>query len=291
MNTEKILPILKPSIYKKDNELFIKEPLFTYEDSPVVAYGEDQGGSIRYEYSKNIEEFESRLNSLREIALKNIESIKVQYSIQMVDNEKFLVVHPHEYACEKILDKKFISEISNAIGSKSLLIAIPHQGIFYAVDFNGTLKYKLAGLSKQKFENPQAPAITPYLFQILNGEIISIFGEGIKNYSSILITKDLTGNYLIKMNNSSLEDFQSSLNNGYTTTMLKAMIDKEFSGKILFIQENLEFRFTDEAISICNGFVERVEQNELAQAMLNAFNGKKLEIEIYQFDNLILPKK
>ena len=63
-------------------EFGLKEKLFEYDYSPMIAYGIDKGSHIEYEEATDAEDLEKKLREIREIALNNNSKIQVKYSVQ-----------------------------------------------------------------------------------------------------------------------------------------------------------------------------------------------------------------
>ena len=279
---EKKIAILKPFDYRKENNQFLKEKLYDYEFSPVVAYGIDMGEGIAYEQCQNMDEYQNKLAASRETSLKTIKAIKVEHSIQIIEGEKFFALTPNEYASEKILDKEYLAFVENELGVDSIAVGIPHQGVFYAVSSKGKLKFKLAGLAKQNFENPQANPITPHIFEILNQQIIGVGGENIGEFKKTNVSKSGKGDYFVEVSALNFDVFSEEVSQGYTQAMLLAMTDKDFSGSIIFEQSNESFIFTSEVIQHCNSYVNHVNNNELIQTVNKTLTGNSIEIIFQQ---------
>ena len=163
--------ILKPNGYNAHREFGLKEKLFEYELSPMIAYGTDRGSHVEYVEAVDANALTVELAEIRKIALDNNSKLIVTYSVENVDGEKLFIVNPHEYAAEKILDKEFLDIVSKELKSDSFLVGIPHQGVFAAIASSSTFKGKFLGFIKQKYENPEGNPITPHVFEIFKGDI------------------------------------------------------------------------------------------------------------------------
>ena len=272
MENNNVRAILKPNGYKANRELGLKEKLFEYESSPMVAYGTDKGSHIEYVEAKDANELEQRIAEIKKVALNNISKIEVKHSIQIIDGEKLFIVEPHEYAAEKLLDKEFLNVVAKELGNESFLVGIPHQGVFSAVSSMSSFKGKFLGFIKHKFENPEANAITPHVFEIFKGDIIAVAGEdagGTKN----TIAQKSNGDLIIELDSQNFEEFTNQVSQGYSQAMLLAMKSKEFSGNIIFNENNQSFDFNETVLNKCKSYIEQISSNEMAQTVSKAMSG------------------
>lgn len=272
MENEKVRAILKPNGYKAQRELGLKEKLFNYDFSPMVAYGTDKGSHIEYEEATDSENLKQRLTDIKSIALENISKIQVKHSVQNIEGDKLFIVDPHEYAAEKILDKDFLNTVSKELDSESFLVGIPHQGVFAAVSSMSDFKGKFLGFIKQKFENPEANPITPHVFEIFKGDIVAVAGEetgGNKN----TIAQKANGDLIVELESTNLEEFRNQVSNGYSQAMLLAMKNKGFSGNIIFNENNNSFKFDAAVMEKCKSFCDQILGNEMAQTVSKAMSG------------------
>jgi len=244
MENNNVRAILKPNGYKTHREFGLKEKLFDYELSPIVAYGTDKGSHIEYEVATGQSDLELKLSEIKKIALTNNSKISVNHTVQNIEGEKLFIVDPHEYAAEKILDKEFLKAVSKELDCESFLVGIPHQGVFAAVSSLSSFKGKFLGFIKQKYENPEANPITPHVFEIFKGDIIAVAGEdagGTKN----TIAQKPNGDLIIELESNNFEEFTSQVSQGYSQAMLLAMKSKGFSGNIVFNENNESFKFDE----------------------------------------------
>ncbi|MFK8056307.1 MAG: DUF1444 family protein [Saprospiraceae bacterium] len=250
----------------------MKDNLFSYEHSPVIAYGVDKGSHIEYSESTEQTDFDGKLSKIRELALANNAKIQVSHSVQDIEGDKLFIVEPHEYAAEKILDKAFLSVVAQELGTTSFLVGIPHQGVFAAMSSTSGFKLKFAGFIKQKFENPEANTITPHIFEIFEGEIISVGGEAIGSVTNT-IGENANGDLTVEIKSDSLEEFREQVSAGYQQAMLLAMKNKQFSGNIIFNENNPNFKFDTAVLAKCKSFKDQIVDNEMAQTISIAMSG------------------
>lgn len=265
--------ILKPFGYKENSPLLIKEALFNYEKSPIVAFGVDKGSHIEYSSALDDNDLLIKLEESKKQAFENNSQIEVEYSVEVIDGEKLFVVTPHEYASEKILDQSFLKTVGQELGSESLLIAIPHQGVFMAIDSSSDFRGKLAGFAKDKYENPEANPITPHIFEIQNQVVVGVGGEDLGEDKNDSIIQKSNGDYIVQLNSSSFDEFKNEVSTGYSLALLMAMKNKDFSGKIIFNQTNLYFIFSEEVLEKCRSFTSQIENNEMAQLISKTMSG------------------
>ena len=272
MENNNVRAILKPNGYRAQRELSLKEKLMEYEYSPMIAYGVDKGSHIEYEEAKDEDDLIQRIEEIKKVALLNISKIEVKHSVQNIEGDKLFIVEPHEYAAEKILDKEFLSIVSKELGSESFLVGIPHQGVFAAVSSMSNFKGKFLGFIKQKFENPEANPITPHVFEIFNGEIVSVGGEdtgGNKN----TISQKANGDLIVQLDSTNFQEFKDQVSNGYSQAMLLAVKSKEFSGNIIFNENNEKFEFDTLVLDKCKSISDQILNNEMAQTVVKAMSG------------------
>lgn len=267
--------ILKPNRYREDRPFSIKEKLYNYELSPVVAYGVDKGTHIEYVEAQNESDLKDKLEKIKKVAYVNNSQIKVEFSIEDIKGESILSIVPHEYACEKILDKEFLKKISSKLDTQTILVGIPHQGAFIAIKYGSSFEGKFIGFIKQKFENPEADPLTPHVFQIQNGEIVGVAGENLGTCQKGIEQKS-NGDYIVELNSDSLESFKDEVSTGYSQAMMLAMKNPNFSGNIIFNQNNNEFKFDKKVKEKCISFVKQIEENEMAQTLCKAISGNNI---------------
>ena len=65
MENNNVRAILKPNGYKTQRQFGLKEKLFNYELSPMVAYGIDKGSHIEYEEASDENDLELKLNEIK----------------------------------------------------------------------------------------------------------------------------------------------------------------------------------------------------------------------------------
>ena len=272
METENIKAVLKPNGYKIDYPLSLKEELFNYPLSPVIAYGIDKGAHIEYQHATNEKDLEEKLLEIKKIALENNAKIKVDYSIQDIDGEKLFITSPHEYAAEKILDKEFLALVSRELGSESFLVGIPHQGVFAAISSMSPLQSKFSGFIKQKFENPEANIISPHTFEINNGEIVMVGGEELGSTQNTILQKS-NGDIILELNSHDLEEFKTQFTQGYPQAMQIALKSKTFSGNLIFNENNNQFKFDEIVLEKCRSYEAQILENEMAQTICKVISG------------------
>lgn len=272
MESNSVRAIIKPTGYKIDRELGLKEKLFGYDQSPMVAYGTDKGSHIEYEEAIDTIELESKLKEIKEIALINNSKIIVSYSIQDIDGEKLFIANPHEYASEKILDKAFLNTVSKELNTESFLVGIPHQGVFAAVSSLSSFRGKFLGFIKQKFENPEANPISPHVFEIYQGEIIAVAGEDAGGTMNTIVQSS-NGDLIVELESNNFDEFTHQVSKGYTQAMMLAMKNKNFSGKMIFNENNKSFEFNDTVLAKCKSFVEQINGNDMAQTLIKTISG------------------
>lgn len=164
---DNILPVLKSSQQLKDHKekgLFVEE-LFAAKGSPFFLLGEDNGETTTYTISKG----KDADLAIKEQALKNLEKVDVELDTQELEDFK-IVLCQHEYAAEKILDKDFLSKVSQELGSDSLVIGIPIKGFFAAIA-KGKGEANLYNAVVNQFDNAPTYPIANTLFYLVQGEI------------------------------------------------------------------------------------------------------------------------
>ncbi len=272
MDINNVRAILKPNGYNAQRELGLKEKLFNYDFSPMVAFGTDMGSYIEYTEASEQDDLEQKISEIKKIALDNISKIVVNHSVQNIEGDKLFIADPHEYASEKILDKEFLETVSKQLGSESFLVGIPYQGVFAAVSSMSNFKGKFLGFIKLKFESPEANPITPHVFEIYKGEIVAVAGEDLGGTMNT-ITQVANGDLIVELESTNFEEFKQQISNGYSQAMLLAMKNKGFSGNIIFNQNNKDFIFDNAVLEKCKSFTEQILGNEMAQTIIKAMSG------------------
>jgi len=272
MENENVRAIIKPAGYRANREFALKEKMFDYDQSPIIAYGTDKGSHIEYVEATDASDWEVKMKEIKEIALENNSKIDVSYSVQDIDGEKLFIANPHEYASEKILDKEFLKTVSRELGTESFLVGIPHQGVFAALARSSSFSDRFLGFIKQKFENPEANPTTPHVFEVFQGEIIAVAGEDAGGTTNTIVQKS-NGDLIVELDSANFEEFTNQVSQGYSQAMMLAMKNKDFSGNIIFNENNESFEFDDTVIAKCKSYIEQIHGNEMAQTLTKAMSG------------------
>lgn len=272
MENENVRAIIKPAGYRADREFALKEKLFDYDRSPIVAYGTDKGDYIEYIEATDASDWEAKMKEIKEKALKNNSMIEVSYSVEDIEGDKLFIANPHEYASEKILDKEFLKTVSKELNTESFLVGIPHQGVFATISGASSFSDRFLGFIKQKFENPEANPISPHVFEIYQGNIIAVAGEDAGGTTNTIVQKS-NGDLIVELDSNSFEEFTTQVSQGYPQAMMLAMRNKNFSGNIIFNENNEAFRFDDTVLAKCRSYIEQIHGNEMAQTLSKAMSG------------------
>ena len=289
---DKLLPILKTSDYRRDDNLVFKEFLFENEVSPIVAYGKDAGNMIMYESASDEEDFKLKFPEIRSEAMANLHAIEVNYQITDAEGSKILFAEGHEYASEKILDKDFMNKIAGELQCDSLMVGIPFKGLLIAIDSNSSMRLKLPVLVKQYYDNPQQDRISDKVFLIQNGEIVAIGGKDMPKSvddDNFSIVENTEQNYSIALNSSSIEQLTQDVNTSFQQTMLMIMQRKAFGGEVTF-KLNDRIELNQQLIDKCHSYIDQIEKNEMLQAISQALASSKVKFKFLHNGNVIAPK-
>lgn len=288
---EKLMPILKPSGYKQDQELLFKEKLIDSPVSPVVAYAKDAGQMMMYECAVDKKDFDERFPKMKEECLKNLTAIHVDYTITELDDSKIVFVEDNEYASEKILDAEFMKQIGQELDSSSLMVGIPFKGALIAIDANSPLRMKVPVIIKRQYEEAQQDRISDKIFLVQDGDIIALGGESLPDHDEgnfkIIETKE--PNYFVELNSRSIDELTDDVNASFQQIMMMVLQRKLFGGVIVFKLNN-NILLNQALIDKCHSYIEQITQNELIQTLTQALTSSGVAIKFFHNDVLVAPQ-
>lgn len=284
----KIMPILKPYDFTKDNKFFYTKPLFENSNSPLIVLAIDRGNVVEYLQAKSEEEYKNNFQELFNQALKNLKEINTEISISEIDHSKIAFITHEEYASEKIIDKEFMELLSKKLNADRIMVGIPFKGILIAIDYRSKLRYNFPATIKKYFQNPPNPPITSNIFLIEKGEIIAMGGEDIDNSEeNFKIIEVLTSNnYKVEIKCDSLEDPKDLVNKSYQQ-VISMILDKKVSGGQISYYISGNINFSNELINKCNRYIDSIKNNEVANLILKTVTGKSINVEFYYNNNKI----
>lgn len=287
-----LMPILKPSGYRKESELFYKKLLFNSMSSPIVAFGTDEGDRITYEGAGSKEEYDSKLPELIEQSLQNLKKVEPNIDIKDVEGSTIVFVTGHEYASEKIMDPEFMNELANKLGVSSLMVGIPFKGHLIAIDSNSDLRLKFPAVIKKYYENPQQDQISEHVFLVQGGDIIAMAGENLNDdpdQNFKIIESGKTNNYKVEVSSKTIDELTNTVNVSFQQIMVMAMNRKIFGGQISYYLDN-SIPLTNQLIEKCNSYVKQIEENEMAQTLVQALTKSGIKLSFFYDGKQIAPQ-
>lgn len=287
-----LLPILKPTGYRQDVPLFFTEQLFNSSVSPVIAFGTDEGNRISYEGASSDEDYKSRFPILKQQAFDNLKAIQPTIEVQDAQGTKIAFVVGHEYASEKILDSDFMRQVGKAINSNSLMVGIPFKGHLIAIDSNAEIRLKFPAIIQKYYNNPQQDPISDKVFLVNDGEIVAMAGESIDddggndNFTITEIGK--TNNYKVELKSKSIEELTENVNASFQQVMALIMQRKVFGGEVAY-HLGKDMKLDKILIEKCQSYVTQIEENEMAQTLIQALTSTKTKLSFYYNNKQIAP--
>lgn len=286
-----LMPVLKPSDYRKNDQLFFRERLFDRHFSPLVVYGFDEGSKMVYEDVLNEEDLLERFHDIKQTAIANLKALELEISVQKLEDTPTAFITGYEYACEKILDKAFMIEISRKIEAESLLAGIPYKGTMIVTDANSNLRMKFASVIRQYFRNPKEEPISDKVFLVEGGEITGMAGETFEEELSkhVIITEmPRSNNFRVDLQNKDLDDLLKDLNSSFIHIMNLSVERKAFGGEIAYyISDNLEL--TRELVDQCNLYIKGIVENENVRRLFALTTDSEVKLTFYYKNQEIAP--
>lgn len=287
-----LLPILKPSDYRKDVKLFFKERLFDSSSSPVIAFGTDEGNRISYEGASSEEDYQNRLPILKKQALDNLKSIQPEIQVQDAQGTQIAFVINDEYASEKILDVEFMKSIGKRIGSNSLMVGIPFKGHLIATDANSDIRLKFPAIIEKYYNNPQQDPISDKVFLVNDGEIVAMAGENIdddQNENFVITEIGKSNNYKVDVKSKSIEELTENVNTSFQQVMAMIMQRKTFGGEVAY-HIGTDLKLDNQLVDKCQDFVKQIEENEMAQVLIQSLTNSSTKLTFHYKNKQIAPK-
>ncbi len=287
-----LLPILKPTGYRQEAPLFLKEKLFDSSSSPVVAFGIDEGNRIVYKSVSSQEDYQNKLIELKQQALENLKGINPEIQVEDAQGTKIAFVVGSEYASEKILDVEFMKSLGRSIGSDSLMVGIPFKGHLIAIDSNSEIRLRFAEIIQEYYNNPQQDPISDKVFLVNDGEIVAMAGENIEdedgNDQFIITENAKTNNYKVELKCKSIEELTDNVNTSFQQIMAMIMQRKAFGGEVEYhigTDMTLDNGLTDK----CQSFVTQIEENEMVQTLIQALVNSNMRLTFFYKNKQIAP--
>ena len=287
-----LLPILKPSDYRKDVKLFFKERLFDSSASPIIAFGTDEGNLISYEGASSDEDYQNRLPMLKKQALDNLKSIQPEIQVQDAQGTKIAFVINNEYASEKILDVEFMKSVGKRIGSNSLMVGVPFKGHLIATDSNSDIRMKFPAIIEKYYNNPEQDAISDKVFLVNDGEIVAMAGENIDDdqQEKFVITEiGTSNNYKVDVKSKSIEELTENVNTSFQQIMAMIMQRKIFGGEISY-HIGTDLQLDNRLVEKCQDIVKQIETSEMAQVLIQSLTNSSTKLTFYYENKQIAPK-
>lgn len=286
-----LLPILKPTGYRQDVPLFFKEQLFKSSASPVIAFGTDEGYAMAYESAANEEDYILKLPEIKSKAIENLKAIQPNIEVQDAQGTKIAFVVGHEYASEKILDSNFMKQVGKAINSNSLMVGILFKGHLIATDSNSEIRLKFPAIIQKYYNNPQQDPISDKVFLVNDGEIVAMAGEAIDddgNNNFIITEIGKTNNYKVELKSKSIEELTENVNTSFQQVMAMIIQRKVFGGEVAY-HLGSEMKLDKILIEKCQSYVTQIEENEMAQTLIQALTNTKTKLSFYYNNKQIAP--
>lgn len=287
-----LMPILKPSGYRNDVDLFFKKTLFDSISSPVIAFGIDEGSRIAYEGANTKEEYDKKLPELFHQSLKNLKEVHPNVELQDAGGSIIAFVTGHEYASEKILDNEFMKELSIKLGVNSLMVGIPFKGHLIAIDSNSDIRLKFPAVIKKYYDNPQQDPISEHVFLVQDGSVVAMAGENINdepNENFKITENGKSNNYKVEVSSKTIDELTETVNTSFQQIMTMVMNRKVFGGNISYHLDN-SIPFSNQLTEKCNSYVEQIEKNEMAQTLTQALTKSGIKLNFFYAGKQISPE-
>lgn len=283
-----LMPVLKPSTDVEKESLFFKYSLFDNEEAPIALIVEDEGEAILYKEAADEAEYNSKLSEYISKAFQNLKQVCPVIGIEDAEGSKIAFVSESEYASEKIMDVEFMKEISQKLGADSLMVGIPFKGLLVAIDSNSDLRLKFPAVVSKYYHSPDQHPITERVFLVQDGEIMAISGSGTdKPQEGFILTEVAgTGNYKVEMEEGMIDELGEIVNSSYQQIMQQVMSRKVFGGYIDYYIPTA-IPLTDALIKKCNGYVDQVAKNAVAQIIVKSITGTEAKLRFYHGDQLL----
>ena len=178
MNTESILPLLKPADWDLHDDMVCR-PLaaFPARDMPFVAYGWDHPHT--FELLSRERAHGATPASLDPIALAHLRRRagsweRVDIKLGLFKKMRFLVCGDDFLAAERILDADFLRDAQRQLGAKMLAIGIPRRGMLMVCDGARSQEdlQRFCQAVAGQYHRAESPAITATVFGVVDGAIV-----------------------------------------------------------------------------------------------------------------------
>lgn len=290
-----LLPILKNADYLSTQQnMYFTESLSSNTKSPIVIYGTDKGIKIEYEAASDEEDYNTRLNSIKEEALANLRRIDVEYEIVDFEGSKIAFIQGHEYASEKIVDADFLQQIASELHSDMLLAGIPHKGLLILISFDSPLKFKLPSIIEKYYLDAPTYPICKYPLIIQNGVVVGMGADDSCNTTndedSFVFTEDMQSNYTINLEANTIDELTHQINDVFQSMLAHLLNKQKFGGKLNFTLTG-DIPFDEVLQKKCDSYIKQFEENELLNIFLDTVLHQKLSIAFYHNEKFITQTK
>lgn len=161
--------------------------LWTGEPSvymPWVAFGYDHPHTFEFLSTQSFNETGETLEDLEVDARRNLSDRRASWELIAVDlgdgrTLRMLSCSDDFLSAERILDRDFMRTAERRLGARGLLVGIPRRGVMLAtaIDDDGRKVMAFGKATATQFAGGESAPITPILFALKDGVIVSIVEE------------------------------------------------------------------------------------------------------------------
>lgn len=195
MSSPFMLPILKPADWQgRASEENLLQPFYLGQidevKNPVVAYGVDEGETIRFIHESDLNQSIAQVHSQALEHLKQVLADHPGWQVADIDagieGADVIELRDHYYSSEAIFLTSFMQQAHQRLNSDSLIVASPVRGHLYAMSVEAGEQaiqhFAIACIAK--YYQANEPPISPTLWRVEKGQVIGFLGgtEDIESY-------------------------------------------------------------------------------------------------------------
>lgn len=174
-----IFPVIRATSFPTKTNSGIELVTKEHTAETRIFYALDLGRSYRLIDADILAKEGWKAEKIHEIALFNLRSLKVDYKVDTVNDNKFYFIATQDgYDASRILNEAFLEEMKiNSVGD--LAVAVPHQDVLILVDIVNETGYDvLAQMTMQFFAEGRIPITSlSFIYEDKKLEPIFIMGK------------------------------------------------------------------------------------------------------------------
>ncbi len=150
-NETKIFPVIRATSFPKKSKAGNKLIFTKHTAETNIYYAIDTGASYQLIDDKMLEENDWSKERLKEVAMFNVRSLKIEPKKDIVaENDFYFVASQDGYDASRILNETFLDEmLENTTGE--LAVAVPHQDVLILADIKNETGYDILAQMTMKF--------------------------------------------------------------------------------------------------------------------------------------------